>query len=81
MVGEEWRQLLAFAGLVLSALMFAVGVVRSQLVLALSGFVLLGVTLAVWLQGAATPWATDVLALFILLMVFLVTVVLTRDSD
>jgi hypothetical protein len=81
MVGQEWRQLLALTGLVLSALMFAVGVVRSQLVLALSGFVLLGVTLAVWLQGEGAPWATDVLTLFILLMIFLLVVVLTRDSD
>jgi hypothetical protein len=79
MVGQEWSQLLASAGLVLAALMILVAVIRAKLLLALSGLALMGITIAVRLDAERTGWANDVLALLILIAAFLLVIMLTRN--
>jgi hypothetical protein len=79
MVGQEWSQLLALAGLVLAGLMILVAVIRANVLLALTGLVLVGISIAVRLDAERTGWANDVLALLILIAAFLLVIVLTRN--
>jgi hypothetical protein len=79
MVGQEWSQFLAVAGLLLAALMILVAVIRANLLLALSGLVLSGISIAVRLDTGRTRWANDALALLILIAAFLLVIALTRN--
>jgi hypothetical protein len=78
MVGHEWSQLLAFAGLALAALLIALGVVRARHILTISGFALLVTTIGTWSGVVQTRWASDVLARLIIASAFLMIIVLTR---
>jgi hypothetical protein len=79
MVGQEWSQLLALAGLVLAALLIALGVIRARHVLTVAGLVLLVTTIGTWSGAVQTRWASDVLALPIIASAFLLIIVLTRS--
>jgi hypothetical protein len=70
---------LHFAGLFIAALLIALGIVRARHILTVSGLALLGVTIGIWSGTVQTRWANDVLALLILVSVYLLVIVLTRD--